>query len=529
MSIEIGNFTIRRKLNYKWMLFIIIILYFLYISTLLLNSSPKFISPDETINYYFSTIYSSTGNLYYSDELNKIASGIIHPRGSIYIDNNNNIVPGKFIGFPFIVGNLMVNLPLIWKYITGILSLLGVLLIYIIIKDISSKKNALLSSGILIIMPAYFYWSTMYLYENIMGCFFILLSLKYFNDVVLGEKKTPSEFLAGFFLGMALFVRPDYVIFILPPFLFICILYRRHIRVKGIIIAFIALMLPLIPLFYFNNLLYGNFIKTGFHTTYSLTLLQSTGQLVNISNVGFLMPLFDDFHCIINNFYELLKLNTVFVIFIFFGLLYSIKNFKKENNHFQIFYISSLTLYALFILKRSAISLLLLHNSYVRYALPLYALSVFFISLFIIKYDNRSIKPLIVLILIVTSITTAFPELEQNIKTTNEYFTMSEKIVKITEPNAVIFTHYWDKVFFPERRVGIVKEIPGNKLNRSKDLCEIIIRIHETGTPVYVHNSRQFNQVADYAFLKREFQLNGYILMHKEMDLYKIETNQSIK
>lgn len=99
---------VRGKIDIKKNRFIIIV-FFLIIFAFIYSYNtytPAFITPDETLNYAFSQIYAETGNLYYEEELNSIAGGIIRPRGVKYIDNK--IISNKFIGFPFYYGTIIV-------------------------------------------------------------------------------------------------------------------------------------------------------------------------------------------------------------------------------------------------------------------------------------------------------------------------------------------------------------------------------------------------------------------------------------
>ena len=68
--------------NPKYILISCSALFFIIYSYLSFDLPDKFVSPDETVNYHFTQLYAQTGELRYSEDLNDVADGIIHPRGN---------------------------------------------------------------------------------------------------------------------------------------------------------------------------------------------------------------------------------------------------------------------------------------------------------------------------------------------------------------------------------------------------------------------------------------------------------------
>ncbi|MFC1948309.1 hypothetical protein ACFLXY_10375 [Chloroflexota bacterium] len=99
---------------------------------------------------------------------------------------------------------------------------------------------------------------------------------------------------------------------------------------------------------------------------------------------------------------------------------------------------------------------------------------------------------------------------------------MKNEIANITEPNAVIFLDYWDKAIFPKRKVGLVRELPGE--NRSETLADIAVRVSEKMVPTYFLIERNFEDYVDQKDLENELELMGYKLSETGvMSLYRLD------
>ena len=102
---------------------------------------------------------------------------------------------------------------------------------------------------------------------------------------------------------------------------------------------------------------------------------------------------------------------------------------------------------------------------------------------------------------------------------------MSSDVVHVTEPVAVIFLDYWDKAISPERKVGIVEELPEE--NRCETLAQITIQLSESGVPVYFFIEKEFKQLITHEALSEELSAREYTLLETEVqNLYKLQTEE---
>ena len=487
--------------NYKYVLVAFAAIFFVVYSYPSLVSAPKFVSPDETANYFFTDLYSETGELAYSDELNEIAHGIIRPRGTVYSDGR--IVPQKFLGFPVVNGTVAVLIPEFVRFLTPLLAVVGVLFVFLLLRDLFNERVAVTSSLLLFISSPYWYWSSMGMFENVAGCVMLIISLRYFFKL-LTTNDLKDYLLAGLFLGLALFIRPEYVLLAIPLFI-ILLLNRRRIRKPYACLSLLAFIVAITPFFIFNDSLYGSFLSTGHHLHYGVAEPISIGSFSMVN--------------ILENSANLIVLTPTLFLFSLLGLLSCRK--KGINLHYMFFFIvASLTLCFYFLSGR--VLSIDIHSSYVRYLLPLYLLSLPFVSQFILSFKW---KTAILLACSIVAVSTPWVLLktDANLNSSARYDRLNSEIVEATEPDAVIFLDYWDKAVFPERRVGLVREL--HEENRSAMLAEISIDLTERNIPVYLFVEEHLLAFIDYDTFVGYLSARGYTVLETEREgLYNIGT-----
>jgi hypothetical protein len=479
-----------KKIKHEYILVIFATIFFVIYSYVSFTSPPKFVSPDEVTNYFFTNLYSQTGQFRYTDELNEIAMGIIHPRSTVYVDGN--IIPMKFIGFPLINGTIASVLPEMVRFLTPLLAVIGAVFLYLLVRDLYNQKLALLSFLLLLIMPPYWYWSTLAMYENIAGCFFLIISVRYFFKLL--DTNEPKYFLlVGLFLGLSLFIRPEYILFAVP-LLLIFLWNIKKIKKAYISLSVFSLIAALAPFFILNNELYGSPLLTGQHMHYqwSQAIPKSSFSIANF----------------FENSSNLIDLTPLLFLCGLLGLFYCIK--KRIHLPYMAFFIVWLLVPAFYFLS-GRIGPTGVHSSYVRYLLPVYLLSLPLISYFVLSLRAKFVSVLLVFVMLIVSILTVLPVINDNLESVKGYDRQNSTLVNETQPDAVIFVEYWDKVIFPERKVGLVKELPEE--NRSEMLAEIVIELYERGVPVYLLIEKNFKEVIDYEALVEELSARKYILM----------------
>ena len=196
----------------------------------------------------------------------------------------------------------------------------------------------------------------------------------------------------------------------------------------------------------------------------------------------------------------------------------------KRRVHLQYMVFVVLCLLALsFYFLSGRVSPTNVHGSYTRYFLPVYLLSLPFISYLIFSFRWKFVSVLLILTIVVASILTVLPAIDDNLKHVEGYARLNSKVVDATEPDAIIFLDYWDKAIFPERRVGLVAQLPEE--NRCEMLSEIVARLSERNTPVYLLVEREFRERIDYETLVKELAARGYTLIETggKQDIAKVQ------
>lgn len=523
------------KENYRLIILIFLaVLFFSAYSYLPYNTPLKFNSPDETANYFWSKLYSQDSQLRFYEPLNSIANNIIHPRSFNVL--NGNLVPGSFLGLILIYGFLakFIGANLI-IYLTPFFSVLAVLFFYKTIEKIFSKNIAFFSSLLLFIFPGWWYYSSRSMMPNVLFASLLIIGFCFLLKITSENKKVRiiSSFLAGIFIGLSLLVRSSEFIWVGLIIFVLFLFYFKKINWPEALIFIIALSLVSLPLFYFNQKIYGNFLKTG----YSQFNSPQDGAIAAASWLNCLFPFGIDFKNIAKNFYDyyIWIFWWFFIPIILGGLLFVIKIFRRPKKQIAYFIICILISAFLIIyygswkvqdspdLGRATIG-----TSYARYWLPVYILSLPYAGLFFSKLLKRKkiggiVLALMLLVMVFFSVKlTVFDNQEGVLKVKENIFhyqDISRQVFDMTEENAVIVANRSDKIFFPERRV-IFKLI-------SQDDLQGLSNILDENVPVYVFNitypEKDINYLNNKKFAEFGFKISEPIKTFGELSLYKLQ------
>lgn len=488
--------------KHQYILVTLSITFFLVYSYVPFTTAPKFNIPDQTVNLFFSELYAHSGQLSYSEELNEVAQGIIHPRLTSNI--NGMIVPQKFVGFPMIAGTIGTVSPEAIRFIVPLLGIICALFLYLIVRDLLNRKVALLSFFLLLFLPPYWYWSTWTMLENVAACAVFIISLRYFFKL-LRAGTTWHYVLWGLFLGLAMFIRPDYILFV--PALSVILLWNRQ-RINNIYIGLsaFAFMVALGPLFVLNNHLYGSPLITGQHVKYGL---------LQVSTVVTFSPL-----NILENLVNIVDVIPFFFLFVSLGIVYWAK--KRLNLQYITFLAICLLTFSFYYLGDRILSASL-HSSYLRYSLPILVLLTPVVSYFILSFRSKVVSILLILSLVCLSVVTVLPSIQKNLDSAIAREKINTEIVEATEPSSVILLIYAtsDKGIFPERKVGLIRELPS--ANQIETLGTVSIGLYEKGVPVYIFTEGRSWQLVDYDMLIKQLTANGYTLTESKVKgLYSI-------
>ncbi|MDP2656758.1 MAG: hypothetical protein Q8P11_04305 [bacterium] len=271
----------------------------------------RFNAPDEQANYFFAKYFADETKLSYSDPLLEVSQHFVHPRSMTA--SEGEVKPVGFLGFALIYGILakifsVSSLP----FFTPFLAVLTTLFFYIALKKIFDKKIALVSSALLLIHPAYWYYSARAMMPNILflDLFIIGVSLlviassperkeKYIAVVKAVTKlqivrnifylKTVLFFLGGFLVALALTVRLSEILWISVLIFLWGLLYIRRLTVWRVMAFIIGFFIPIAILFSYNYSLYGNILSSGYRlldVTSSTNAVTRTVDLVQHGQLG---------------------------------------------------------------------------------------------------------------------------------------------------------------------------------------------------------------------------------------------------
>src|SRR3989344_1378680 len=176
------------------------------------STSYRFDWPDETANYFWIQHYAKTGQLVIEEPLNLAADNQIHPR-SFNVRPDGSLVPGSFLGLILFYGWISKLLgSWIILYLTPFFGVLGVLAFYGIIRRLFDDQVGLLTTILILIHPAWWYYSATTLLPNV-----TFLSLVTVGAYFLYRREALNFWGAlgsGLAFGLALAVRPAEIVWV---------------------------------------------------------------------------------------------------------------------------------------------------------------------------------------------------------------------------------------------------------------------------------------------------------------------------
>lgn len=535
----------------------------------------KWISPDETANYIFSKIYGQEKKLFIFEKYNLYVDDVIHPRS--FRSDHGYLKPVSFLGMILIYGKIVsLTTYKILPFLTPFFGAVGLIFFYLLLEKIFGKKISLISTILLASFPVYIYYSARSMFHNILFLTFLIIGL-YFS-VLMTKRKKPvkecknviqvrdtkirenfnliSSFAAGIFFGLAIITRTSELIWMLPLFVVLLIFNFKNISFLKLILIFSGLFLAVLPMFYWNQLLYGGALKGGYpEMNNSISVIAGTSvdmvKQTTIGDVGHIKELankikdnifffgFHPYDSVKKMYYYFADMFPwLFWPAIFGGILFFGYWQKVKRKHL------------VFLLSYVLVSVILLFyygswgfndnpdpnsftigNSYTRYWLPIYLGALPFVSFFILKvtrllrvnYLVISARFIIIVVMIFISTKFVLAGSEEGLiiaaRKQNAWRDELVSVMKLTENNSVIITRYHDKLFFPERKVIVGLFDDNNMVSQYSKLVEYL--------PVYYYNFTFPPKDMDYLNDKRLPKYNLEILpvaeVTNDFTLYKLQ------
>ncbi len=513
------------KYNNKIILLFILagIFFFVYsfLSFFAVNGNLRLNSPDETANYFFAKNFSETGKISYYDDQNLLVDNIIHARSMNSVDGY--VLPTSFLGLILLYG-FIAKFFGIWiiPFLTPFLAVVSILCFYFLISKIFNKQIALTSSMLLFFCPPLWYYSAKSMYHNAGFLSFAIIGASF---LFLNKKSSYKFLLSGIFIGLALSFRLSEALWIVPIITGSFVLYKNKIDFKKSILFFLGILLPIILVFYYNNQIYDNPLINGY--------ISNSPNSDNASLLVYFLKIITPFglnvKVLLENFF-----NYIVSIFWFltvpaiFGVIIFLKNKRNKIQNLFFFSYIFLTAWLIFyygsweIKDNISYSNVTIGNSYVRYWMPIYVFALPFMVLFLNKVKAKNIFGRIAFfsflgVYILSSVNLVMFHGEESIISVKnnllKYSDVNKEIVDLTNDSDIIITRYYDKVFFPERRVIYMDKDDYSVFSK-------IVKIIDTNN-IYYYNNQINKDDVDYINNRKikDFQI---MIIHISGGLHKI-------
>ncbi|MFA5023761.1 MAG: hypothetical protein WC523_02265 [Patescibacteria group bacterium] len=550
----------------------------------------KWSSPDETANYFFSKRLSDTGQIAVFDSAAVIGDNLVMPR-SLRSDFGW-LKPVSFLGIILIYGSIgsLVGSGVI-PFLTPFFAALGIIFFYLLARKVfSSERIGLLAACLLATFPVYIYYTVRSMFHNILFIVFLIIGF-YLLVLALNRREKIKKkffslsfrtrpwaeflfsFLSGVFVGLALITRTSELLWLLPTLFIVWVFYVRRVGLTKLILFLAGLFLTLLPIVYWNKVLYNSPFYGGYNEmNRSLDdISQSGGQIFKLTLAGQINEYQAQFQRIAKNIFYfgfnpqqsismfrhyVLEMFPILLYVGLFGLLLLLgKNIRHFQRKYLVYSLVGLILSVILVFYYGSWRFndnpdptrFTIGNSYTRYWLPIYlwlmplvALAIVRIShaLLLIKSDTRArLRKIIAAglqagaVLIIAFLNLIFVLYGSEEGLAYLYYNVkqekinTEKVLALTEPESIIITRYYDKFFFPERRI-IMGTLPNDEvLTAVKKLVNHY--------PVYYYNF--YLNEADVTYLNERKLLSYELEMKKvkkinsQFGLYRIEKLEDSK
>lgn len=483
----------------------------------------KFLSPDETANYFFAKNYAENSTIAVFEEANLFGEEIVRPR-SIRSDHGW-LKPVSFLGIILLYGKIAAVFgSQVIPYLTPFFASLGLIFFYAFVRKLFSKQVAIVSALMLASFPIYFFYTVRSLFHNVLftvfilgGAYFLLLSFakekkekkKFFHFRLTYEQIFTYLFslLTGIFFGLAIGARSSELLWLAPTLFIAWLFYVRRLGLTRLVLMISGLVLALLPIFYWNQILYSSPFYGGYsEMNSSIQQLSQAGSSVIHSNIleAGLSKYGEVFQVVRDNIfyfgyhpYQSLKMFYYYVVVMFpylcaatfLGLFILLYHFIRRPKKAILVYLLSWFILSFILVMYYGSwkfndnpdpSRFTIGNSYTRYWLPMYIMAIPLASLLIVKLGRlfarlvsmktitntgkrlrAMIYTLVVLVLsgiwfFSSAIFVLFGSEEGLMTLYYNHFrdkANAMTILETTEKNAIIITQYHDKQLFPERKI----------------------------------------------------------------------------
>ncbi len=377
---------------------------------------------------------------------------------------------------------------------------------------------------------------------------------------------------SGLFMGLAVITRTSEALWLLPSLFIIWIFYARRYGLMKTVLSIVGFSLPLLLVAYLNQILYGSFWYGGYNEmNRSLEDIARTGGEIfrfswGLDNLvyyrDYLLKIFKNIFYFGFNPEQSRSMFINYVIKMFPALFYAglsgillliVQNCRRFQKKYLVYVLVWLSLSAFLVVYYGSwkfndnpdLAHYTIGNSYTRYWLPFYlgliplaALTLVRISRTLLLMSAKTtgrirrmiatgLQAAVILVLAAISIIFVLYGSEEGLaylyynNQAEEFNT--RQVWALTDPEGIVITRYYDKFFWPERRV-IMGTLPDDGI-----LKAAVKLVHYY--PVYYYNF--YLKPADVNYLNQN-KFSPYGLMMKEVKkvnakfgLYKLELGTS--
>ena len=451
----------------------------------------RFNSPDEMANAYFSLRLAQGQPITEPAPLNQVAdNNIVHPRSTVVV--NGQMAPASFLGLPLIFGFIgrvlgQSTLP----YLSPLFAIVGLLAIYLFVRELSGWRAAVIAIILVASLPAYWYYHARSFFHN--ALFFDLLALQFYLSLKVLKPGWVWQYIAaGLVFGLAISVRASEIFWLSAMWFIWLILNRKALRIGPLILSGVSAIVAFLPVLLVNKQIYGQYLSVGYRTGLDLWGVNLNESLSLLREL--IIPFgINAAHIWQNVNHYLIKLQWWWAVLAIIGLAFSFYHWFKLTRVAQSYLVMWLlasgwliVLYGSWLFHDNPDpSAVTLGTAYMRYWLPVlvWLLSPAAQGL-AWWWQKRWGKTLVAAVLgvfiflswqlVMTESQEGLIKIKQNIK---RFENASLQVQAVTPADAVIVTGITDKFFFPERQVMV-------DLYNERDL-ESVGRLLRAQVPVY--------------------------------------------
>ncbi len=442
--------------------------------------------PDEMANYFFIKELVIGHSFGWYEPLNEIVSSQVHARSMTVI--NGRLEP---IGFPFfiVLVSVFAFVPTM-IFGPGFFNILAIslvplfaiasnFLLYDTVRRLWNERMAFISSILLFLSPAWWYWASRPFQHTIPFIFFVLLGiygLLRIQDARVTREKLCYTVVSALGISCALAIRPTELIWIVGLYGYIVYLIRAQISKQQIIvwsgtIAFVVLLFFVVQDAFYGSPLASGYVKPSVEG--SAGSVFAGGQGVSFFRAFFFPFGFDIITAVKTIYQYFFLLFNSWVLWAFVSFLFILARGEKAIRKYCVVYcILSLYLvlwYGSWSFSDNLLGLPSVGSSQARYFMPMYIGMVPLIAYFcdrILTTFSRIKQTLAISVLLLvfslasySAVFKSFPEGLVTIKNTlRENAQRQVEIYTHVPEYGLVVTRYGDKYIFPGRKVMIRTE-----------------------------------------------------------------------